>query len=444
MLLGSELNQSMDALEGNHLLAQGLAIAAASGVGKPADSMPVEAGNASSSSWVFPLLLSCLAGASTCFGAAVVFCFEPSKIRRSMAFSLSLAAAVMVTISVVSILPEVATGILVPADNSLPVALGSSSTERGALEANNSSSSQYDFFVVGFGNQRIVRTKVLLERLGSLCLGVFAYLVLAKLLHFLPEPENMYLFGGTAEEEGNDMEGNSYDLYLHANTNDGGDRLETATDWNSDRVRRRTTKRSHGSSSNNNNNTKTMDTTTNAKFHRGTSNETLSSSGTLVAIEHGTEDGSAGAYAYAPSSSFATKEQRKRSWRVALMLFASLLIHNFPEGLCVVRTHACMCVWKSVTVGGFVSFHFISCLCGIQSRVGIWFLLVGMGGFRISMVLCCVVHPPPSLISFFLVVLADCLQTTVGRIGQGISGIGNHRRDWNFHSQCSRRHCHQR
>jgi ZIP family zinc transporter len=62
--------------------------------------------------WVLPLMLSLLAGMSTCLGAAVVFCTKKGVDNKSplshghMSFSLALAASVMVTVSVVSILPE--------------------------------------------------------------------------------------------------------------------------------------------------------------------------------------------------------------------------------------------------------------------------------------------------------------------------------------------------
>jgi ZIP family zinc transporter len=59
-----------------------------------------------------PLYLSCIAGASTCLGAAVVF-FHPANADgnrivspNTMSFSLALAGSVMVTVSVISIGPE--------------------------------------------------------------------------------------------------------------------------------------------------------------------------------------------------------------------------------------------------------------------------------------------------------------------------------------------------
>lgn len=245
----------------------------------------------SDSSWFFPLMLSCLAGASTCFGAAVVFCFEPSKIRRSMAFSLSLAAAVMVTISLISILPEVATGIIV--DKTVD---------------------SFDFKMPG--STSIVRTRLLLERLLSLSFGVGAYLMLSKLLVFLPDPEHMHMLNDSSEEDEAFYRRNDYDLYLFPNNDVGetsGDAMEKGgmeRSTDRDKVRRRT-KRSAQQNSDN------------IHFARASSNENFSD-------PNDTED--------IHSLLATTKEQRKRSWRVALMLFVSLLVHNFPEGLCVVSS----------------------------------------------------------------------------------------------------------
>ena len=63
--------------------------------------------------WKFPLLLSFLAGASTCAGAAIVFVFNAKQIERSMSFSLSLAASVMITVSLISIGPEAMEGVII-------------------------------------------------------------------------------------------------------------------------------------------------------------------------------------------------------------------------------------------------------------------------------------------------------------------------------------------
>jgi len=206
-----------------------------------------------------------------------------------MAFSLSLAAAVMVTISAVSILPQVFNGIFVAQD--------------GKAMMNNA----YDILLPS--TKTIVKTRLLVERLFSLGLGVSAYLLLAKLLVFLPDPEHMFLVN---EDNNNDDDNqafqkrNDYDLFLASN-----DAMETGDSNRTDKetIRRRTTKRTT------NHNTK-MNTTA-----------SLSSESLLLPGSNGEGD----------FHDFVamTQEQRKRSWRVALMLFVSLLIHNFPEGLCV-------------------------------------------------------------------------------------------------------------
>jgi len=73
---------------------------------------PSELNVGDASSWAQPLVLSLLAGLSTSLGAAWVFCIRPKDSQQSplshahMAFSLSLAGSVMVTVSFVSILPE--------------------------------------------------------------------------------------------------------------------------------------------------------------------------------------------------------------------------------------------------------------------------------------------------------------------------------------------------
>ena len=300
----------MDASAGR-ILVDGLA--AASGVALEQHQLESESESESSSSWVFPLLLSCLAGASTCVGAAVVFCFEPTTIRKSMAFSLSLAAAVMVTISVISILPEVATGIV----------LFRQDAEAEAISTNN----QYDIVL----QRTIIRTALLFERLFSLGVGVSAYLLLAKLLVFLPDQEHLYLLDDSGEQEECKRK---YDLYLSAD--DGGNNINIKINNFDDRMERgiETAPNSINSSAfplvrrrakrtSNRNATSKQE----KSLDREMSHETLSSSGTGSTSFDDTEE----------QLTALTIERRKRSWRVALMLFSSLLIHNFPEGLCVVR-----------------------------------------------------------------------------------------------------------
>ena len=277
------------------------------------------AASSDSSSWVFPLLLSCLAGASTCVGAAVVFCFEPSKIRKSMAFSLSLAAAVMVTISIISILPEVF-GDVVVREKDLRQEDGN--TNLILLFHDNYTVTVLNYYL-------------LVERLFFLGIGVAAYLILAKLLVFLPDPEHMYLLDDPGESEDYKR---SYDLYLSSDdgsentlnsNNSGGDDTNDKQQQlqRMERGGMEDTSAIHESNSNAANNKSSSKKIRRRKnVDRGISHDTLNSTGA-----EDEEDLTA-----------FTKERRKRSWRVALMLFASLLIHNFPEGLCVVS--ACLCI----------------------------------------------------------------------------------------------------
>lgn len=249
-----------------------------------------------------------------------------------MAFSLSLAAAVMVTISMISILPEVATGIVMLGQEAETI------------------TNQYDIVLQRStaATKTIVRTRLLFERLFSLGLGVSAYLLLAKLLVFLPDPEHMYLLDDPGEDEECK---NNYDLYLtsddgdsninsKSNIDDGMERgIETAPNSTnsaaSPLVRRRGKRTSCNATSNQENG-----------LDRALSHETLSSSGTGSTSFDDTEELTALAI-----------ERRKRSWRVALMLFSSLLIHNFPEGLCVVRARLVFYL------------PFFSCFCSCQVLV---------------------------------------------------------------------------
>jgi len=328
------------------------------------------AASTAASSWKFPLLLSCLAGASTCVGASVVFCFKPSTIRRSMAFSLSLAAAVMITISVVSILPEVAKGIVVVSVADYSAGIDSTDMDANAnADADAIHNRNYHAHGTRYSH---VRTDLLLERLFSFAVGVGAYLLLAKLMVFLPDPEHLYLLDNPGEDE--DYKRN-YDLYLSDVDDDNDDSNDNvvaaalsvaAGDSNDDdceydyeknskdNVRRRTTGKKMDSSSNNSRNRNSnrrdrdraldralslstdtiLSSSSNSNsnglllpqqiVHAVDENSNNNRTNNLFHLEQGGEDLRA-----------FSKEQRKRSWRVALMLFVSLLIHNFPEGLCV-------------------------------------------------------------------------------------------------------------
>ena len=170
-----------------------------------------------------PLLFSFLAGLSTCIGASVVFCGgQPSQ--KHLGLSLSLAGSVMITVSVVSI---------------LPAALGDSLSLDEAL---------------------------------SFATGSIIYIILSKFA--FPEPEAI-LFTDLERQE----------------TAESIDSTISISSTQSTPIQQRM---------------------------RGPRPATVES------IE----------VVYNPKDDKASLEVR-RAWRVTLLLFVSLLLHNFPEGLAV-------------------------------------------------------------------------------------------------------------
>ena len=400
----------------------------------------------SSSFWVFPLVLSCMAGMSTCLGAAVVFCFPPDTIKKTMPFSLSLAASVMITISAVSIAPECLDHVVsitptTPTTTTLhnnpaqqdPSALSSILQEALLLVPNNNNN-----------NNVIIDYALLLERVLSFGLGCVAYIMLSKILQGLPDPESLEFFGGILGGGGsnNDSIVGKYDDNVNDNNTTMDNNSATSTGHltvihdvethedlvgigtsSSLTVNHRTISSSssdeedgvggrrgrvvedhetnHSFVSYNNNHTETMipasssssgtalrssssrlgtaqqrmnttsSTTTrtsmqgvsspasanNNKANKHgtgrstndndiidateetydnckptTTGTTLLSSSTTAVLSETTSNGTT---TMTPSISRLKKEEQRRSWRVALLLFVSLLAHNFPEGLAV-------------------------------------------------------------------------------------------------------------
>jgi len=233
--------------------------------------------------WKFPLILSILAGASTSIGAGIVFVFSPEVIQRSMSFSLSLAASVMITVSVISIGPECLDGVISIDPTSWQVE---------------------------------VITTLLLQRVVFFVLGCFSYLALSKLLGTLPEPESLWngsdlsSVGVASSPLGDDMEqGDSENSNLNRRTTD--DDVRNLGKANGPTLR---------------------------AVRRGT--VTRESSGSVESMTNVTGD-NASMYDEknkALSTVTGSTEDRRRSWRVAMLLFVSLLCHNFPEGLAVVAS----------------------------------------------------------------------------------------------------------
>ena len=233
----------------------------------------------------FPLLLSLIAGGSTSVGAAIVFCTSPKTIEQSLSFSLALAGSVMLTVSVISLGPEI---------------------------------------LQDTGNDG----SVLLERAGSFGLGCFLYYLLSKFA--FPEPQNILIEASSTP--------------VTPRVDDSGRRDHSDTITTSS-----TTKNNSDSSPTNN-----IGVT---RLRRVTTSSSLSSDGLETKKSKSSplkdgdpfgidaDDDEEQQQSLLPSNnnSISTVDttaimEQKRSARVALLLFVSLLCHNFPEGLAVVAS----------------------------------------------------------------------------------------------------------
>jgi zinc transporter ZupT len=143
-------------------------------------------------SYYLPLLLSTLAGASTCFGAALVFCFSPQSIARFLPFSLSLAGSVMITVSVVSVGPECAKDISWQEVKE--------SLLRLLLRRNELNVDQQLKMGTATSSQSL---QLLLERLAWLGIGCLGYWCLSKMV-FPEDPETLILKQNAAADTVND------------------------------------------------------------------------------------------------------------------------------------------------------------------------------------------------------------------------------------------------
>jgi ZIP family zinc transporter len=214
--------------------------------------------------WKFPLMLSCLAGASTSVGAAIVFLFDAQQIQKSMSFSLSLAASVMITVSVVSLGPECLEGV---------------------IQVHSLREVMIDVFLLA-------------QRVFSFALGCFSYGLLSKFLMTLPEPESILASGKSKDDDGDDEEQRLLqdDCRIRKSKEDASSKISPK----SSRMRRTNTREASVLSS-------------------PSSQDSL--------LEYGEQQ---------QDEDLAKKDDSKRrSWRVAMLLFVSLLCHNFPEGLAV-------------------------------------------------------------------------------------------------------------
>ena len=244
----------------------------------------------SSSQWQ-PLYLSCVAGASTCIGAAVVF-LQPvnDENKRNvppgmLAFSLALAGSVMVTVSLISIIPE---------------CLQDDSIDDGKFH-------MIPFFHI-----------TMAWRVFFFLLGAALYFALSWFMH-VPEPEdllnseNLKLLIGGGKDSDKDVELNNFyqseirpltvDIN-NTNTSNLHSSSLSKTKMRPALSGSRSISSSPDNSPTKSNNDRRIDTTP------------------------------TGLRAWSTGKDLQNKDQRK-AWRVAMLLFVSLLVHNFPEGLAV-------------------------------------------------------------------------------------------------------------
>jgi ZIP family zinc transporter len=270
--------------------------------------------DAGSTDWQTPILLSTIAGMSTALGAAIVFVLPKSKKENVgngnsttftrevspnvMCFSLSLAGSVMVTISLISLLPEV------------------------FLSHDNITCMQYS------------------TRIASIALGCGLYKVLSW---SFPEPEEiLHQQANAAAEKPNDSPAQV--LAVRENVHQQHD-IEMSSSKSYDR---------HGAASTGKSKNQSFNPRRRPLSPQSSSLMDDDEQRPLVfggsSYDHGNDQGSNFASSrvsernIVPTAStsswtfrgndLADAEQRK-SWRVAMLLFVALLAHNFPEGLAV-------------------------------------------------------------------------------------------------------------
>lgn len=258
----------------------------------------------SSSQWM-PLYLSCLAGASTCLGAAIVFCRPSQKSigPNTMSFSLALAASVMITVSILSILPECLR------DTSL---------------------GENDSYQI-----MPIMSAVFLQRLVSFGLGCLLYKLLSQFA--FPEPQELVVEALHNADEQNYSE-NEQDVTELKVTSSSHQHSSTPPT----KQRQEQSMRSRKSSQLSSTKSSSFDNDNSSADEEKAEGAILTKP--LLQSQDTSNDNN---YAKSPVSQHATSfsdwstgndlatPQQRRAWRVTLLLFCSLLLHNFPEGLAV-------------------------------------------------------------------------------------------------------------
>jgi len=300
-----------------------------------------------------PLLLSLCAGLSTCLGASVVFFADrgagcartgsdkknerqrkrPPLSHRHLSFSLALAGSVMVTVSFYSMLPE-------------------------SFSADEPAASSPTPFFIG-GSFLSIRSQLFWERVASFLAGCGLYWLLSK--GAFPEPDAILgLDGDGTQHDKNHGDENSSDTTkpsaAHSELeNDAPGEMESLVDRESgmdikpsaaskgkqqssavaanlcpERLRVRASSSLHNS-------TKEDDIIESSIHSDG--GEEFETFADLHNDNDNDKQKRGGFCCRCNRSSFQGKDlpstEARRAWRVAMLLFVSLAVHNFPEGFAV-------------------------------------------------------------------------------------------------------------
>lgn len=253
-----------------------------------------------------PIILSTIAGLSTCIGALVVFLYPKGTeiSSKMMSYSLALAGSVMVTVSVISIGPE--------------CVFHKEGLEEGEGEGESKKFiSMYEF----------------VWRFFYFSLGCALYFFLRL---FFPEPDEILFHSTNNNNNNNDV--NNNDL----NEDDVESLSDSPNKNNNNNNNNKLNKRHHLSSqvaqaqAQSQTHTKIMSSPLLARSnsYENTDNNNNSNNNRKKKYSITTSHHSSNNILLCSGNDL-KDPSRKRAWRVALLLFISLLLHNFPEGLAV-------------------------------------------------------------------------------------------------------------
>ena len=326
-------------------------------------------------SFYLPLILSTIAGASTCIGAALVFCFSPSAISKLLPFSLSLAGSVMVTVSIISVGPECVKDISWDEIKKNLVGL--------IIKGFSSNSGNGGYTKTIWSTMNMSRSlTLLLERLAWFVAGCIGYWCLSKLV-FPEDPETLIQQQQQIAGHGNDnmadqenrFQPNSNNSVIddHCRKSDPPEPLPNSYPVSSTQGAGQPKLDQRVESHEKNLTTLGAKPTEHAprmrRFPSSSASEarplpTSPENNKVVERDQNQKDTAESDVKYRRQRSSMTnirwwqfvasmrsfvsgsdltlqaqrleeQQQRKRSWRMTLVLFVSLLCHNFPEGLAV-------------------------------------------------------------------------------------------------------------